>query len=127
MENKTISILGVPYTIEEAGLGQDPRMEIRDGYTDPSVKRIRVSDLEREEGAEDRVEDLEWFRRQVTRHEIIHAFITESGAGDADWHTEDMVNWLAYMAPALHTAFVAAACECGATTLATETGPAVEG
>lgn len=109
---KLVSVLGTYYRIETRTPDEDVRMADKNGLTDPSTKRIIINDFSqvREEDPADALDNQVWFRDQVLRHEIIHAFLTESGCVDAFWHTEDMVNWLAYMAPALHVAFVDAGC-----------------
>ena len=108
----TVNILGTFYRIEITTPDQDVRMADKDGLTDPSTKRILINDFSqvRKEDPADALDNQVWFRDQVLRHEIIHAFLTESGCVDAFWHTEDMVNWLAYMEPRLHAAFVDAGC-----------------
>lgn len=108
----TVNILGTFYRIEITTPDKDVRMADKDGLTDPSTKRILINDFSqvREEDPADALDNKVWFRDQVMRHEIIHAFLTESGCVDAFWHTEDMVNWLAYMEPRLHAAFVDAGC-----------------
>ena len=109
----TVNILGTFYRIEITTPDKDVRMADKDGLTDPSTKRILINDFSKVRASDDpadRLDNLSWFRNQVLRHEIIHAFLTESGVVDAFWHTEDMVNWLAYMEPRLHAAFVDAGC-----------------
>ena len=107
-----VSVLGTYYRIQTRTPDEDVRMADKNGLTDPSTKRILINDFSqvREEDPADALDNQVWFRDQVLRHEIIHAFLTESGCADVFWHTEDMVNWLAYMAPALHVAFVDAGC-----------------
>ena len=83
----------------------DPKLESMDGYTDPSIKRIVISDVHRRPDDPENVQDQDWFQRNIIRHELIHAFVVESGCQDALWHSEDMVRWLAYMFPRLLAAF----------------------
>ena len=46
------------------------------------------------------------FKNNLLRHEIIHAFLIESGLNDAcDWHCEEMVDWLAMQFPKLSSLF----------------------
>lgn len=47
------------------------------------------------EDVENPKEDLKQYQKQVLRHEIIHAFMYESGLeGECKWNTEEMVDWL---------------------------------
>ena len=57
-------------------------------------------------------EDMSYFRKQILRHEIIHAFLSESGleaSGNSfggSWaQNEEMVDWIAIQAPKLFAAF----------------------
>ena len=72
-----------------------------------------MSDMIQDAKHPDAVADFDRYREKVLRHEIIHAFIEESGNTDADWNTENMVNWLACMWPHLHAAMTAACCAGG--------------
>ena len=109
-----ISVLGEDYLIKVRDPDRDPRLgETNDGYCDSTTGLIVISDGVREAKHPEAVGDFDRYREKVLRHEIVHAFIAESGNQDAEWHTEDMVNWLAYMAPRLHAAFTAANCAGG--------------
>lgn len=49
----------------------------------------------------DSIKDLKKFRDKVTRHEIIHAFLEESGLADnSEWaRNEEMIDWFAIQLP----------------------------
>ena len=52
------------------------------------------------------IEDVAKYRKQVIRHELIHAFLCESGLHEnCKWHNEEMVDWLAIQAPKLQKIF----------------------
>ena len=53
---------------------------------------------------------MDAYVRKVKRHEIIHAFLLESGLAEcSDWaQNEEMVDWLARMGPKINTAWQAA-------------------
>ena len=104
-EERTIDVLGVTYSLHLTPEADDPKLETMDGYTDPSIKRIVVSDVHERPPADDDVQNMEWFQKNIIRHELIHAFVIESGCQDALWHSEEMVRWLAYMFPRLLAAF----------------------
>lgn len=48
--------------------------------------------------------DLEYFERKVLRHEIIHAFLHESGLHDLAMD-EQIVDWLAIQFPKINQMF----------------------
>ena len=102
---KLINVLGTPYRVDMVPESEDPKLKDMDGYMDPSIKRIVVADVNQRPADNESVHNPEWFQKNIVRHELIHAFITESGLEDAFWHSEDMVRWLAYMFPRLLVAF----------------------
>ena len=90
-----VNILGTEYEIIMDALKEEyPKLNKCSGYTDFSIKQIVISKLERDEMT---ITDLEWFRRKVLRHELIHAFLYESGlAENSDYaENEEMVDWIA--------------------------------
>ena len=102
---KIINVLGTLYRVDMVPESEDPKLKDMDGYMDPSIKRIVVADVNQRPADNESVHNPEWFQKNIVRHELIHAFITESGLEDAFWHNEDMVRWLAYMFPRLLVAF----------------------
>ena len=104
-DGKIINVLGILYQVDIVPEKEDPKLESMDGYTDPSIKRIVISDVHARPEDPENVQDQDWFQRNIIRHELIHAFVVESGCQDALWHSEDMVRWLAYMFPRLVAAF----------------------
>ncbi|MGN1369950.1 MAG: hypothetical protein ACI4WX_13855 [Aristaeellaceae bacterium] len=102
-----IDILGVEYEIEYKDMHDDDR----DGYCDPTSKHIVIrSDNPNE------LEDVAWNQRKNLRHEIIHAFLWESGLG-ANFehyhdfgHDETTVDWMAIQFPKLMKIFKEAGC-----------------
>lgn len=105
--NKTVSILGTRYKIiEEEFADKD-----LDGYCDYTSKEIHL----RNDNANG-VGDFEALIRKQTRHEIIHAFMSESGL-QANWehfrmfgHDETTVDWFAIQFPKIQKAFEEADC-----------------
>ena len=54
----------------------------------------------------DSVADIEAYKKQVTRHELIHAFLFESGLGCESWGgNEEIVDWIAFQFPKMLHAF----------------------
>ena len=105
---KRINILGSEWTIEKRKREDDPNLDDNDGYTDTSIKLIAVKDIQPEKGKKF---DLECYIKQVIRHEIIHAFLFESGLDSncffsGSWAmNEEMVDWLAIQSPKLFKVF----------------------
>lgn len=89
---KHINILGSNWAIRTEEMGNNNY----DGLTDSSQREIVVrSDNENEVG------DFETLVRKQTRHEIIHAFLYESGLSfNSNWAVnEEMVDWIAIQLP----------------------------
>lgn len=103
METKQkINILGTEYL---AIVDNDECMAMNaDGLCKFYDKKIVVRSLDKMLGNEDS-EDIKRIRMQeVVRHEIIHAFFTESGLDDYSGN-EQLVNWLAIQIPKMLKAF----------------------
>ena len=101
----TIDVLGKPWTIYIRTEEQDNLLKEMDGYTDWTQRRIVVSAID------GTLRDMEAYRRKVTRHEIVHAFLFEVGLAEASapaeaWaHNEEMVDWFAKMGPRIFAAW----------------------
>ncbi len=110
----TANILGTEYNIVIATEKDYPMLKEVDGYTDTSIKLIVVDACN--EVTPDSKKDLEMYRKSVIRHEIIHAFLYESGlaenSGSAQaWATnEEMVDWFAIQAPKIMRIFESVDC-----------------
>lgn len=109
-----VNILGTEYTIERHKRSEDPKLKDYDGYCDSSVKRIVVES--KEEGPNS-VENLRQCEDEILRHEIVHAFLDESGLRTCTYNTnhgwarnEELVDWIALQAPKLFKAFRQADC-----------------
>lgn len=90
-----VRILGTEYEIVKNANEKDyPQLKKCDGYADFSIKKIVVADFDKEENS---IDDLEWYKNKVLRHEIIHAFIHESGlAENCEWaRNEELTDWIA--------------------------------
>lgn len=114
---RKISVLGTEYEILTGNADSYPALNECSGYTDTSVKRIILSDLSAEKQGDSPQADLDAYMRRVTRHEIIHAFLFESGldnnTGDVmPWAVnEEIVDWIAIQAPKIAKAFEEAGCD----------------
>ena len=104
-----VNVLGTEYRIYlDVPESEDDILGECAGYCDKTSHRIAV--CAREEGAN--LDDDAQYRKQVLRHEIIHAFLFESGLGaDSVWHVagqehpEQTVDWLARQVPKILNAY----------------------
>lgn len=103
-----INILGTTYKIITATENEKPKLKECDGYMDFSTKEIVVEKFESDPMS---IQDLEFYTKKVMRHEIIHAFLYESGlwnnSGDVkSWaKSEEITDWIAIQAPKLFKTF----------------------
>lgn len=107
-----IDVLGTKYTVTITTVKKDPFLNSCDGYCDKTTKKIVVK-------AEDENSELGnygVYLKKILRHEIIHAFLFESGLhenfkhADEFGHDETMIDWFAVQFPKLYAAFKAADC-----------------
>ena len=109
MNDRKINILGSEWTIKEQSETENELLKNCDGYCDWTTKEIVI---EREINGT--LSDMQQYIKKVTRHEIIHAFLFESGlsecSGEAEaWATnEEMVDWFARQGSKIYAAWVAA-------------------
>lgn len=105
-----VNILGTAYTIKELSVDEDPMLESCDGYCDKTSKTIVIAQKEKNCN----LDDFEWYRRKILRHEIIHAFLFESGLHEnfthSDGHDETYVDWIAAQFPKMSAVFQEAGC-----------------
>lgn len=96
MNDRTVEILGARWSITERSEREDERLKDWDGYCDWTTREIVI---ERE--TRGNLGNMEAYMRKVLRHEIVHAFLIESGlrecSGPAEaWAAnETMVDWFA--------------------------------
>ena len=84
MKNTKINVLGTEYTINEATENEDP---------------LEDTDI-------DSKGNMEEYKKSVKRHELIHAFLYESGLDSCSWaDNEELVDWLAIQWHKISVAF----------------------
>lgn len=104
-----VSILGTVYKIFKRSKEQDSKLEECDGYCDYSTKNIVVI-TKREKDKMD-LDNLKVIDNRILRHEIIHAFVYESGLwcnsfGVSSWaQNEEMTDWIALQFPKIYEVF----------------------
>ena len=108
---KRVNVLGTVYTIEERNEKSDARLKEYDGYCDKTLKVCVVNNFVDAENELMAQTDLNRHKKKVLRHELIHAFLYESGLGENSWAwNEEIVDWIAYQFPKLAQAFKEAGC-----------------
>lgn len=102
-----VNILGTEYSIEWLSENNDEKLKECYGYCDQYTKRIVISDGECLKNDVMSVGDIDKFLNKTLRHEIIHAFLGESGLRScSEWaENEEMVDWLAIQIPKIVKAF----------------------
>lgn len=105
---KVVHILGTEYKIlivEDEDYRYDKEA---DGWCDTSTKELLIFNFTQDKES---LRDLVAYQKKVIRHEIIHAFLYESGlsansiSGGAWAKNEEMVDWMAIQMPKIYEAF----------------------
>lgn len=104
-----VNVLGTEYTIKMDVPQEDMPLD-SDGCIDPSIKTIMIVDFG--EPDKNSIKDLESYKKETLRHEIVHAFLYESGlwsnSGNVKaWgHSEEITDWIALQFPKMLQAFI---------------------
>ena len=102
-----INILGTLYSISELAREEDKELSDCNGYCDHTTKNIVIV----RKPDDSTLGNWEVYRKKLLRHEIIHAFLFESGLHENfDWHDETVVDWIAALFPKMQMAFGEAGC-----------------
>lgn len=103
----TISILGTDYSVAVCSEKEDSRIQDCDGVCDETVKEIVVQNYDEQSLLPDSKKNLIVQSRKVLRHEIVHAFLFESGlAENSPWaQNEEIVDWFAIQGPKIYKAW----------------------
>lgn len=100
-----INILGTDYEIKENCKIEDySALKFNEAFTDSTSKEIIISEYSKDDNC---VKDLDFHINKVKRHEIIHAFLYESGLDcNTDWAcNEEIVDWIAMQYPKMSKIF----------------------
>jgi len=106
------NVLGTEYKIYYDTKEDNPKMKGSNGYTELCAKEIHI-DRSWFEGAKDDpnpewiLKDLYKYGIKVIRHELVHAFILESGLSECcAWaENEELVDWIARQFPKMYKVF----------------------
>ena len=104
MNDTSISILGELYTIYIRRTEDDANLKDSDGYTDFSAKEIVMRDIN---SISFTIKNPMVYWNKVLRHEILHAFIRESGICEYfdEMDEEQIVDWVAYQFPKIQKVY----------------------
>ncbi|MEG2050902.1 MAG: hypothetical protein RR012_01230 [Oscillospiraceae bacterium] len=104
-----LNILGTEYEICFLKEYEDPKLSDCNGYAELYSKKIVVKEPESHPM---NVENIIEFKNKVLRHEIIHAFLFESGLGyNSEWAgNEEVIDWFAIQSSKLIDAFIEMNC-----------------
>lgn len=91
-----VNILGTKYTITVKSKNEDKFLEQCDGYCDKTTKQIVIS----APTPDCTLGNWEEYSNKIKRHEIIHAYLFESGLHENfqhdEWgHDETFIDWFA--------------------------------
>lgn len=111
---KSVSILGTQYKIIIIPENDYRYKRDSDGWCDSSSKELLLFNFKQDLNSK---RDLAEYQKKVLRHEIIHAFLYESGLSiNSSWSNswamnEEMIDWLAIQEPKIHKAFKEVGCD----------------
>lgn len=107
-----INVLGTEYDVELLD-ERDETMKVMscDGYTDNSIKLIRVLKNEKDDDVTKQKNRIK-YQNTVIRHELFHAFLYECGIDlGMQFHSEECVDFFAMQFPKFVKMFEEAKCE----------------
>lgn len=107
MINTKINILGTEYEIITQSENDNPKLKENNGLCECFSKKIVLNDMEWTKEDVMAFENIDEFKKKVLRHEIIHAFFTESGLmNNSDYaENEELVDWIAIQSPKFFKVF----------------------
>lgn len=105
----SVNVLGQEYKIVYECEDENIRLKDADGYLESYAKEIHIDKSIFEQDNDDplQMKDLDIYGRKVIRHEIIHAFILESGLWECcKWaQDEELTDWIARQFPKMKDCF----------------------
>lgn len=99
-----VNVLGTEYTIKHQTENENPKLKRANGICELYTKEIVLNNFEIDENTCD---NIKVFKDKVLRHEVIHAFLNESGLdNNCDYaRNEELVDWIAIQFPKMYRAF----------------------
>lgn len=103
-----VSILGQEYKLIEQTEQENPKLKGNSGLCEWWSKELvfDFSDLDEP----DTMDNIEEYKKNVIRHEIVHAFFHEAGLEKSYGRDETLVDWLALQIPKLVKSMQEAKC-----------------
>ena len=107
-EPRTINVLGTEIRVVFLDESKEPKLKDLLGYFDGSKSMIAIKIPKPDNYS---MGDLENVQKECLRHEIIHAFLYESGLDGCSGHSEcwatneEMVDWFAIQSPKIFKVF----------------------
>lgn len=102
-----VNVLGTEYSVITANQSTDKGLVDLDGYCDTSTKECVIDEMA--DTSPHAKKDLPEYKKEVIRHELVHAFLYESGldvSSHNEWaKNEEMVDWIAKQFPKMLKAF----------------------
>nr|DAT58417.1 MAG TPA: Protein of unknown function (DUF1570) [Caudoviricetes sp.] len=111
MQDFKVNVLGSEWSVVFGTEKEYPSLSEMDGYADFSIHQIVIDTMEKTDGQIGFKRDMTAYKKQVIRHEIIHAFLYESGleacsTTSDNWAVnEEMVDWFAIQSPKIFKVF----------------------
>lgn len=109
--SKTVNVLGTEYALILKGADDDPKFEMCGGYCDAFAKEIIVATF-KPSGDPMETKNLSAITNLNVRHEIVHAFLYESGlykntlTAEGAWAAnEEIVDWIALQGQKIYAAW----------------------
>lgn len=102
-----VNILGAEYSVTVSNESKEPRLNGCDGFCDETSHEIFAEDYQSSPNAPSTKRNLKLQTQKVLRHEIVHAFLFESGlAENSPWaQNEELVDWIAKQGPKIYKAW----------------------
>lgn len=102
-----INILGADYSVTVTNERKEPRLKNCDGFCDETTHEIFAEDYQAVIDDLSSKRNLKVQTKKVLRHEIVHAFLFESGlAENSPWaQNEELVDWIAMQGPKIYKAW----------------------
>lgn len=107
MRINRVNILGTEYNISIRNKNKDSILKECDGYCDKTLKVIVISEKEKDCN----LGDFKVYQDKVLRHEIVHAFLFESGLHENfNYDSETVIDWVAVQFPKMIKIFQKVGC-----------------
>lgn len=101
-----VNILGIDYTLTKSTEKQDKNLINNNAYCDVTTKQIVIDE---HWSKDSNVGDPYVYLTKIVRHEIIHAFLYESGLDECakfdEEHFEQLVDWIAIQHEKIHKVY----------------------